>query len=203
MAAEIARRLGAPLQLVPFPNPGAVADAATQGLWDIALIGADPLRAEHIAFTPAYVEIEASYIVPEASPLRNAADADRDGVRIAVMARSAYDLWLERNIRHATVLRSDTMGGALKQFADEGLEALAGLRPGLVGDLEKLPGARILEGRFMAVQQAIGTLRANIAGAAFLRDFVEEAKASGLVAGLIESHKVTGRLTVAPPDRLD
>ena len=199
MAAGIARRLGVALQLVPFPNPGAVADAATKGAWDIALIGADPLRAEHIAFSPAYVEIEASYIVPEASPLRRAAEADRAGVRIAVAARSAYDLWLERNIRHATLVRSDTIGGAAKLFVEEGLEALAGLRPGLIGDLERLPGTRILEGRFMAVQQAVGTQRANIAATTFLSAFVEEAKASGLVASLIERHKVSGRLTVAPP----
>jgi polar amino acid transport system substrate-binding protein len=125
------------------------------------------------------------------------AEVDRAGVRIAVAARSAYDLWLERNIHNATLLRSDGLDGAFRRFVDEGLEVLAGLRPRLLTDAETLPGARILDGQFTAVQQAIGTARGNAASAAFLHDFVEEAKASGLVASLIERHKVRG-LSVAP-----
>ena len=107
-------------------------------------------------------------------------------MRIAVTARSAYDLWLERNIKHATLVRSDSLDAALDQFVDEKLEALAGLRPRLLTDVTKLPGAVILDGQFTAVQQAVGTAKANTEAAAFLRDFVEEAKASGLVAGFIE-----------------
>jgi polar amino acid transport system substrate-binding protein len=133
-------------------------------------------------------------MVPAGSSITQISEVDRPGVRIAVTARAAYDLWLERNIKHATVLRVE--GGALAKFRDEGLEVLAGLRPGLLTDLESLPGARILDGQFTAVQQAIGTRRRNSSGAAFLRDFVEEAKASGLVARLIEQHKVRG-LSVA------
>jgi polar amino acid transport system substrate-binding protein len=124
---------------------------------------------------------------------------DRQGVRIAVTARSAYDLWLERNIRHATLIRSDSLASATEKFVRDKLDALAGLRPGLLGDVQKIPGARILDGQFTAVQQAIGTARSNTAGAAFLRDFVEQAKTSGLVESLIEKHKVVGRLSVAPP----
>ncbi|MDP3175099.1 MAG: transporter substrate-binding domain-containing protein [Phenylobacterium sp.] len=203
MARAIAERLGVPVRYVPFTGPGALADAVDDDAWDIGLIGAEPTRAEKIDFTPAYVEIEASYIVPAGSPLRTIADVDRPGVRIAVMGRSAYDLWLERNIRHATLVRASSIPNAVQRFADEGLEALAGLRPGLITDLQGLPGARILDGRFTAVQQAIGTRKANVAGAAFLTEFVEEAKASGLVARLIERHGVAGRLTVAPPGRDD
>jgi polar amino acid transport system substrate-binding protein len=116
-----------------------------------------------------------------------------------VTARSAYDLWLERNIRHATLVRSDSLASATEKFASDKLDALAGLRPGLLGDIAKFPGARMLDGQFTAVQQAVGTARSNAAGAAFLRDFVEEAKRSGLVARLIEKHGVVGRLSVAPP----
>jgi polar amino acid transport system substrate-binding protein len=198
MAREIARRLGVPVAYVPFARPGELADAVGSDRWDIGLIGAEPARAEKIEFTAAYVEIEATYLVPAGSPLKSIADVDRAGVRIAVTARSAYDLWLERNIEHATLVRANGGEAAFNQFVNDGLEAYAGLRPGLLSNAEKLPGSRILDGQFTAVQQAVGTARANKAGAAFLRDFVEEAKASGLVARLIERHKVQGRLSVAP-----
>ncbi len=122
---------------------------------------------------------------------------DRPGVRISVAARSAYDLWLARNIKHAELLRSESLDASYDQFVSEKLEALAGLEPRLLTDAQKLPGSRILPGQFTAVQQAVGTARGNSAGAAFLRDFVAEAKASGLVARLIERHHVKG-LSVAP-----
>ena len=166
-------------------------------IWDIGLIGAEPQRAETITFTPAYAEIEATYLVPSGSPLKTIGDVDSLGVRIAVTARSAYGLWLDRNIKHAELKRSETLDSAYEQFVTAKLSALAGLRPRLLLDLEKLPGARILDGRFMSVQQAIGTSRKNSAGAAFLRAFVEEAKSSGLVARLIERYEVRG-LSVAP-----
>jgi len=196
MAKAVADRLGVPLRYVPFAKPGLLADAVDDDVWDIGLIGAEPQRAEKIAFTAAYAEIEATYLVPAGSQITAIDQVDRPGIRIAVSARSAYDLWLERNIKHATVLRVEGGPAALAKFRSEGLEALAGLRPGLLTDLPSLPGARILEGQFTAVQQAIGTRRSNTSGAAFLRDFVEEAKASGLVAGLIEHFKVRG-LSVA------
>lgn len=199
MARAIAARLGVPLKLVPFKSPGELGDAVGANVWDIGLIGAEPQRAEKIEFTAAYVEIEATYLVPAGSSIQAIAEVDRSGVRIAVAGRSAYGLWLDRNIRHATLVRSDSGEGAFNQFVADKLEALAGLRPGLIGDLPRLPGARILDGRFATVQQAVGTARANSAGVAFLRSFVEEAKASGLVASLIARHEVEGRLSVAPP----
>jgi polar amino acid transport system substrate-binding protein len=198
LARAIADRLGVPVQYVPFPNPGELADEAGKDVWDIGLIGAEPARAEKIAFTAAYAEIEATYLVPPNSPLTRIADVDRPSVRIAVTARSAYDLWLERNIKQATLVRSNSLDAAFDQFVAEKLEALAGLRPRLLSDVGKLPGARILEGQFTAVQQAVGTARANTAAAAWLHAFVEEAKASGLIARLITQHKVNG-LSVAPP----
>ncbi len=197
MAREIAKRLGVPVTYVPFKTPGELADAAGGGVWDIGLIGAEPQRAETIAFTAAYVEIEATYLVPAGSPLQTIAAVDAAGVRISVTGRSAYGLWLDRNIKRAELVRSETLDSAFEQFVRDKLDALAGLRPRLLADLEKLPGARIIDGQFTTVQQAVGTARKNAAGAAFLRDFVEEAKASGFVAGLIERHKVRG-LSVAP-----
>jgi polar amino acid transport system substrate-binding protein len=198
LARAIAERLGVSVAYVPYARPGELADAAGTGVWDIGLIAAEPARAETIAFSPAYAEIEATYLVPPGSPIRSIEDVDRAGVRIGIAARSAYDLWLSRHLRHAELVRAGSLDASFERFVADQLDALAGLRPRLLQDLEKLPGARILNGRFTAVQQAVGTAKANAAGAAFLRDFVEDAKASGLVARLIARHHVRG-LSVAPP----
>ena len=197
MAAEIARRLGVPVAYVPFERPSQLADAVGTNSWDIGLIGAEPQRAEKIAFTSAYCEIEATYLVPAGSPISDIAEVDRPGVQIATRRGAAYCLWLERNIKHAKLLLSDSAEGPFNQFVAEKLEAYASLRPQLLTDVNKLPGSKILPGNFMTVQQAIGTAKQNVAGAAFLRDFVADAKASGLVAHLIEKHHVKG-LSVAP-----
>ena len=198
MASAVAERLGVEIAYVPYETPGQLADDATKGVWDIGLIGAEPARAEHIAFSAAYVEIEATYLVPADSRIQAIADVDRPGIRIAVAARSAYDLYLTRNIQHAELVRVAGLNASYDLFVNDGLDALAGLRPRLLSDVEKLPGARLLDGKFTAVQQAIGTPRDRENGAAFLRDFVEEAKASGLVGKFIERHEVKG-LSVAPP----
>jgi polar amino acid transport system substrate-binding protein len=198
MARLIADALGVPVQYVQYAKPGELADDAGKDLWDIGNIGAEPARAEKIAFTAAYAEIEATYMVPAGSRLKTIADVDKPGVRIAVSARSAYDLWLERNIKHATVERATGLDAALNLFLNGGFDALAGLRPGLLSDVKKMPGAVILPGQFTAVQQAVGTARSNAAAAAWLHTFVEEAKASGQVAKFIAEHKVNG-LSVAPP----
>ncbi|MBS0517837.1 MAG: ABC transporter substrate-binding protein [Proteobacteria bacterium] len=197
MARAIADRLGVPVKYVTFKSPGELADQVDNDVWDIGNIGAEPQRAAKIAFTAAYCEIEATYMVPAGSPIRSLADVDRTGVRIVTSARSAYGLWLENNIKNATLVQVPGLDAAFEKFAAEKFEVLAGLRPGLLKDVEKLPGARILDGKFSAVQQAVGTLKRNAAGAAFLSAFVEEAKKSGLVASLIEKHKVKG-LSVAP-----
>lgn len=197
MAREIADRLGVPVKYVPFATPGELADAAETDTWDIGLIGAEPQRAEKIAFSDPYVEIEATYLVPAGSPLKTLKDVDQPGVRIAVTGRAAYGLWLDRNIKHAELVRSGTLDSAYEQFVADKLEALAGLKPRLLSDIKSLPGATILDGKFMAVQQAIGTARANVAAAAFLQNFATEAKTSGFVHRLIEKHKVVG-LSVAP-----
>jgi polar amino acid transport system substrate-binding protein len=198
MARNIAARLGVAVAFIPYAKPSQLADDGGKNMWDIGLIGAEPARAEKIDFTAAYVEIESTYLVPAGSPIQSVADVDKAGNRIAVSAGSAYDLWLERNIRNATLVRANGAEATLALFVEQKMEAMAGLRPGLTGDVVKVPGARILDGQFSAVQQAIGTAKTNSAGAAFLKAFVEEAKATGLVGSLIEKHGVVGRLTVAP-----
>jgi polar amino acid transport system substrate-binding protein len=195
MAGEVAARLGVPVRLIPYESPGKLADAVAD--WDVGLIGAEPARAEQITFTAAYLEIEATYLVPAGSTIRTVDEVDRKGVRIAIAARSAYDLYLSRSLRNAELVRTNGLDASYELFVRERLDALAGLRPRLAQDVEKLPGARVLEGRFTAVQQAIGTPKARAASAAFLAAFVEEAKTSGLVARLIQRHGVKG-VNVAP-----
>jgi polar amino acid transport system substrate-binding protein len=198
MAREIAASLGVPVTYVPFKTPGELADQAGKNVWDIGLIGAEPQRAATIAFTAAYVEIEATYMVPPGSPIKSIAEVDKKGVRVAVSARSAYGLWLENNLKNATLVQVSGLDAAFNKFIDDKLDVLAGLRPGLLKDVDKAPGLKILDGKFTAVQQAVGTAKPNLAGAAYLADFVEKAKKSGLVGRLIERHNVKG-LSVAPP----
>ncbi len=194
---ELARRLGVPVAFVPYDQPGDLAAAVTDGVWDIGLIGADPLRAAEITFTAAYVEIEATYLVLADSPIQSLAEVDRPGVRIALADKSAYDMYLRRNLQHASLHRAEGIEGSYQLFVREKLDVLAGLRPRLVADQAKHPGSRILEGRFTAIQQAIGTPRARSASVTYLHEFAEDIK-TGLVAQLIARHGVRG-LTVAPP----
>jgi polar amino acid transport system substrate-binding protein len=196
LGQELGRRLGVPVEIMAYESPGKLADAAKAGVWDVGFLGAEPQRANEIDFTAAYVEIEATYLVPPGSPLKSIADVDREGVRIAISGKSAYDLYLTRNLKHAQLVREQGADNVFKRFVDDKLEALAGLKPRLVTDQENLPGSRILDGRFTAVQQAIGTPKGRPAGARYLREFAEDIKASGLVAQTIEKNSVRG-LTVA------
>ena len=188
---ELGRRLGVPVELVPYPNPGALGDAAKSGAWDVGFLGAEPQRAKEIDFTAAYVEIEATYLVPAGSSIKTIADVDRPGVRIAISDRSAYDLYLTRELKHAQLVR-ERGDAILTRFLSDKLDAMAGLRPGLMKDQAKAPGSRILDGNFTAVQQAAGTPKGRPAGAKYLKEFIEDVKASGLVAKTIEKHNVRG-----------
>jgi polar amino acid transport system substrate-binding protein len=196
LAAELGRRLKAPVEFVPYEGPGLLADAAPSGAWDVGFLGAEPQRAAVIAFSDAYLEIPATYLVPAGSPIQSIAEVDRPGVRIATMAKAAYELWLSRNIKQATLVRATSIPGTFEMFKADKLEVLSGLLPRLVTDVEQLPGARILEGRFTAVQQAIGTPKARAAGAAYLQAFAAEMRSSGFVADAIRRHGVKG-VTVA------
>ena len=197
LGRELGRRLGVPVELVPYPNPGALADAAKPGAWDVGFLGAEPQRANEIDFTAAYVEIEATYLVPPGSKLKSIADVDRPGIRIITNERAAYELWLSRNLKHATLITEKGPENAFKRLVDDKLDALAGLRPRLVTDQAKLAGSRVLDGSFTAVQQAAGTPRGRPTGASYLREFIEDVKATGMVARIIEKNNIRG-LTVAP-----
>lgn len=198
LARELARCAGLPLQFERFDSAGKLADAAASNVWDVAFLGAEPLRANRIAFSAAYLEIPVTFLVPPGSPIRTIADVDREGVRIAAAEKSAYDLYLSRSLKHARLVRVAGIPQSFELFVNEKLEALAGLKPRLVADAEALPGSRLLEGQVSAVQQSVGTPRPREQAAAFLRGFVEQIKASGLVERTIAKHGVRG-VTVAPP----
>jgi polar amino acid transport system substrate-binding protein len=192
LGREIGRRLGVPVELVPFATAGKLADAVKAGAWDVAFLGNEPQRAGDIAFSPAYLEIEAGYLVPAGSPIKTMADVDRKGVRIATAVNSAYDLYLSRNLKHATLVRANAIQGSYDVFVKDKLEVLSGLKPRLLTDAQTLPGSRILEGRFTVVQQSVGTPQGRPAAAGYLSEFAKEMKTSGFVAEAIARHAVRG-----------
>jgi polar amino acid transport system substrate-binding protein len=185
LAQELARRVGTPLDIVPFESAGRMADGAAAGAWDVAFLGADPDRAAEIAFSAPYLEIDTTYLVPTASPLRTIQDVDREGVRVAVSAKGAYDLFLTRELKRARLVRAPSSPESIDLFFKERLEALAGLRPVLVDLVEQRPGYRVLDGRFTVVYQAVGTPKRRTAAARFLQEFVEDIKDSGLAASRV------------------
>jgi polar amino acid transport system substrate-binding protein len=197
LARELGRRLGVPVVLVTFDAAGKVFDALKSGAWDVAFLAIDPARATEIAFTAPYVVIEGTYLVPADSPLRTIADVDRDGVRVAVGNKSAYDLYLTRTLKRAQLVRVPTSPEAIDIFLKDRLEAAAGVKQPLLQFAKTHPHVRVMEGRFMAIEQAVGAPKGREAGARYLRQFVEEMKASGFVAqGLEKSGQ--GDATVAP-----
>jgi len=204
LAAHIANVLGVEVQYVLFSMPGPLAEAVEKDLWDIGLIGADPARAAKIQFTSAYVEIQSAYLVPSGSNLLSPADVDSNGIRVGTVEGAAFDLWLQRHIQHAELIRAADCNAALKLLCEGKVDALAGIRARLNEDATKLPGARVQESSFMAVEQAVGCPRGHSdVTHEFLHDCIEKAKASGTVASFIEKHGVVGRLTVAPASKLE
>ncbi len=188
LAHALGARLGAPVEHVTFDAAGKVSDALRAAAWDVAFLAIDPVRAEQIAFTAPYVVIEGSYIVREDSPLRTIADVDRPGVRIAVGRGAAYDLFLTRTLTNAELVRADTSAGAVDLFARGGLGAAAGVRQPLLAYAAAHPGFRVIDGRFTAIEQAMGTARGREAGLSYLRAFVEDAKRTGFVAAALARH---------------
>jgi len=192
LGRELGRRLGVPVEFIKYEQAGKLADAVKDGKCDVGFLGAEPQRANEIAFTAAYLEIPVTFLVPAGSKIGSIAEVDREGVRIAIADRSAYDLYLSRNLKKAQLIRAQGIDGSYELFVREKLDALAGLKPRLVSDAEKLPGSRILDGQITGVQQAVGTPKARAAAAQFLGSFVEDLKHSGLVKKIAAEHGVRG-----------
>ena len=199
LARELARRVGLPLELVPFDAAGKVFEALKAGAWDVAFLAIEPVRAAEIAFTAPYVLIEGVYLVPKDSPLRAVADVDRDGVRIAVNKGSAYDLYLTRTIKHAQLVRGEN---GIELFVRDRLEAAAGVKQPLVEYAKTDPSVRIMDGRFMEIRQAMGTPKLRYQGRdaapRYLHAFVEEMKATGFIAEALRRSNQPDA-AVAPP----
>jgi len=197
LARELGARTGLPVELVAFESAGKMFEAVKAGAWDVAFLAIDSGRANEIDFTAAYIEIEGTYLVPSDSPFRAIADIDRAGVRVGVSANSAYDLFLSRSLQHAQLVRAPSPDAAFELIVGGKVDVVAGVRQHLVANAGKLPGARVLDGRFMAIEQALGIPKGREKGATYLREFIEDVKASGLVARAIEKAGVRG-VSVAP-----
>lgn len=194
LARELARRASATIEFVGYANAGLVADAAAADAWDIAFIGAEPARASEITFTPAYVEIEATYLVPSNSAIKGIADVDRPGVRVASNPRAAYTLFLQRSLTRATVSEVAGIEHTAEWFTRTGFNAVANLTPRLEEDVKKVTGVRMLNGRFTAVQQSMAVRKDRSLAANYLTEFGNEIKRSGLLATLIAKHGAHGLL---------
>jgi polar amino acid transport system substrate-binding protein len=188
LAQELARRTGLPLELTTYEAAGKVFEAAKTGAWDIAFLAIEPVRANEINFTPPYVLIEGTYMVLKDSALKTVEDVDRAGVRIAVGKGSAYGLFLTRTLKNATLVRAHTGGGRamIDLFLADKLEAAAGVKQPLVAYAKTNPDVRVMDGRFMMIEQAMGTPKGRSAAAPYLRSFIEEMKASGFVADALK-----------------
>jgi polar amino acid transport system substrate-binding protein len=197
LARGLAARLGLDVAFTTYDTAGKLADAVTQGAWDVAFLAIDPERARQIAFTDAYVNIEGTYMVRADSPLRRVEDVDREGVRVAVGLKTAYDLFLTRTLEHAQPVRSPSSKTAIAQFLAEGLDAAAGVKQALVPFAEVTPGLRVMDGSFMVIRQAAAMPRGRDEALAYLDRFIEDAKASGFVARALEESGVEA--AVAPP----
>lgn len=192
LARELARRLDVAAEFVTYESAGRMADGAKAGEWQVAFLAADPVRAEEIAFTAPYLEVGTTYLAWNESPVTRLAEVDREGIRISVSDKSAYDLFLTRSLKHAKLERAATPDASVQLFFSDRLDALAGLRPFLLEIASKHAGTRLLEENFMTVQQAIGVPKGRDRSAAYLRDFVEEVKASGFVEKALELNGIHG-----------
>jgi polar amino acid transport system substrate-binding protein len=198
LARELAKRLGTPISFITFDAAGKVTEAGKTGAWDICFLAIDPVRAAGISFTSPYVVIEGIYVVPRDSALKSVEDVDHDGIRVAVAQGSAYDLYLTRALAHAKLVRRPSGPECLEMFVADKLEAAAGVQQPIAAFAQSRPDMRLIPGRFMSIEQAMGTPKGREAGVAFLRSFIEEMKASGFVARELKASG-QGEAAVAPP----
>jgi polar amino acid transport system substrate-binding protein len=192
LARELGRRLALPIRLVGFDAAGKMFEAVKSGAWDIAFLAIDPGRAAEVDFTAPYIEIEGAYLVPSGSPFHKNEDVDRENVRMGISENSAYDLFLTRTTRRAELIRAPGPDAAFELLMTGRVDVLAGVKQHLIAHAAMLPGSRLLPGRFMAIGQALGLPRGRSAGAKYLREFIEEIKASGFVARALEKAGITG-----------
>jgi polar amino acid transport system substrate-binding protein len=198
LARELARRLGVPLEMVTYTAAGKVVEGIKSDAWDVGFFAIDPVRAADTDFTAPYLIIEGAYLVPEASPIRRNEDVDRAGVRVAAARGSAYDLYLTRALKQATLVHAPTSQAVTDTMLAQKLDVAAGVKQQMQADAQRLPGLRLLDGRFMEIRQAMAVPKGRAAGAAYLRNFVEEMKAAGFIAESLRRHGVEGAMLANP-----
>ena len=197
LARELGRRTDLPVELVGFESAGKMVEGLQAAAWDVSFLAVDPGREQEISFTAPYIEIEGTYLVPPGSAIGAIADVDREDNRVGVSSKSAYDLFLTRNLKHAQLVRASSPEAAFELIVAGKVDVLGGVRQHLAANTGKLPGSRLLDGRFMAIQQALGIPKARQAGLSYLREFIEDVKASGFVARALEKAGVQG-VSIAP-----
>ena len=197
LARELGRRLNLPVDLVTFTAAGKVVEAVTANEVSIAFVAIDPQRAVSTFYSAAYVVIEGAYLVRENSPLNANEEVDRAGHRIAAAKGSAYDLYLSRELKNAKIVHAATSQSVTDTFLAQNLEVAAGVKQQLQMDAARVPGVRLLPGRFMVINQAMGTPISRAAAGEYLKTFVEEMKASGFVAASLERHGIKGAAVAA------
>jgi polar amino acid transport system substrate-binding protein len=201
LATEFARRLGVSLELVVFDTAARSVDAVATEQADVGFFAIDPKRGEHIAFTAPYVLIEGAYLVREGSALQANEEVDRAGQTVMVGQGSAYDLYLTRELKSATIARAPSSPAVVDHFLQQDADVAAGVKQQLEADAKRIPGLRLLPGRFMVIRQAMGCPRSRGAeAAAFLAQFVEQVKAEGFVQQALARHGIQGA-SVAPAER--
>lgn len=198
LARGLADELGLALERVVFDTAARAVDAVKTGLADIGFFAIDPLRGDGVSFSAPYLLIEGAYLVRNDSPLTDNTQVDRPGIRVVVGQGSAYDLFLTRHLLAATILRAPSSPAVVDGFLAESADVAAGVKQQLQADADRRPGLRLLPGRFMVIQQAMGVQAGRGDGAeAALRRYVEQAKASGRVADALTRHGIRGA-AVAP-----
>jgi polar amino acid transport system substrate-binding protein len=198
LARALADQLRVPLDLLVFDAAATSVEAVTSGQADVGFFAVDPLRGEGVRFSAPYVLIEGAYLVRDKSPITDNAQVDQAGVRVMVGKGSAYDLYLSREMKAAQLLRAPTSPAVVDSFLSENADVAAGVKQQLQADAKRLPGLRLLPGRFMVIAQAMGIPAARgEAAQRALQAFVESAKAGGLVAQALQRHGIEGAL-VAP-----
>ena len=197
LAREAARRLGLPVELVLFTSAGNVVEAVKAKQVDLAFVAIDPVRAADMEYTAPYVIIEGAYLVRNASALQRNEEVDRPGTRVVVGRGSAYDLFLTRELKAAALVRAPTSPAVTDTFLAQNLEVAAGVKQQLEADAARVGGVRLLPGRFMVIEQAMGVPKGRTAAQAWLSGFIEEMKASGYVADALKRHGIQGA-AVAP-----
>ena len=196
LAKALANELNIEVKLIPFQRPGELADAVSDDIWDIGNIANEAERAKSITFSSPYTLIESTFLVRDSSYINSLNDVDREGVRIAVAERSAYDLWLTENIKNAELIRAKSIDLSFSIFQENEYEVLAGLKPKLIDDLKNTENCKILQGAFTFIKQCIGSKPGNPEAEKFINNFIEKNIENGFIEKLLIKYHVLGKLSL-------